>query len=70
MTRDEILQLYTEKKRKRITNKSLAEAIGCSESLISHYFNFNCNISPEKEQKLVNLIHQAKEYRWQKVCVD
>ncbi len=70
MTKHEILELYLEKKRKKITNKSLAEAIGCSPSLLSHFFNFECNLSDEKLIKLKELINQAKEYEWQRVAID
>ena len=63
MTRDEILQLFVEKKKKRLTNKQLADSIGCSPSLISHFFNFECNLSEEKEIKLKRIIRDAKEYR-------
>jgi hypothetical protein len=69
MTRNEIDQLYLEKKRKGLTNKSLSLVIGCSEALLSHYFNHRCNLSPEKENKLKKLINQAKEYRYMKVEV-
>jgi plasmid maintenance system antidote protein VapI len=69
MTHSEIMQLYIEKRKKKLTNESLAKEIGCSPSLVSHFFNFRCNLSPEKELKLKQVIDEAKEYRlgWIKV---
>lgn len=70
MTKSQIIELFMEKKRKKLTNKSLAEAIGCSPSLLSHFFNCECNLSEEKLRKLKQLINQAKEYKWQRVPID
>jgi transcriptional regulator with XRE-family HTH domain len=69
MTHEEINNLYMKKRKKKLSNKSIADAVGCSPSLISHFFNFQCNLSPEKEMKLKQIINQAKEYRWMKVEV-
>jgi len=68
--REEIDQLFLEKKRKGLSNKQLAESIGCSESLLSLFFNHKCNLSKEKEIKLKKIINQAKEYRWMKIEID
>ncbi|WP_413381251.1 XRE family transcriptional regulator [Alkalihalobacillus sp. 1P02AB] len=70
MTRDEITLLFMEKKRKNITNKALSEQLNCSQPLISRFFNYQCNISKEKEQKLIAIIKEAKEYEWRKVPVE
>ncbi|WP_273129971.1 hypothetical protein [Bacillus weihaiensis] len=70
MTRDEILQLFVEKKKKRLTNKMLADSIGCSASLISHFFNFQCNLSEQKEIELKRIIRDAKEYRTVTIPID
>lgn len=70
MTKNEILDLFLEKKKKGLKNKQLAEAIGCSESLLSQFFNFQCNLSTSKEEALKRVIRQAKEYEWRKVEVD
>jgi hypothetical protein len=70
LTRNEIDQLFLEKKRKGITNKSLSQIIGCSEGLISSFFNHRCNLSFEKELFVKKLIQQAKEYRYLKVEIE
>jgi transcriptional regulator with XRE-family HTH domain len=62
--------LFIEKKKKKLTDRVLSEALNCSPSLLSKYFNNECNISPEKERKLVQLIQQAKEFRWVRVPVE
>ncbi|MEH7381780.1 hypothetical protein V7138_15060 [Bacillus sp. JJ1533] len=70
MTRNEINQLYMDKRRKGLSNKKIAQAIGCSPSLISQFFNFQCGLSSEKEMKLRQIIDTAKEYRTVTIPID
>ncbi|WP_157052712.1 hypothetical protein [Priestia koreensis] len=67
MTRDEINELFFEKRKKQISNKYLAEQLNCSNALISQFFNFKCSLSTVKEERLKQIIRQAKEYKWIKV---
>jgi AraC-like DNA-binding protein len=62
--------LFVEKKKKKLTDKMLSEALNCSPSLLSKYFNNECNISSEKELRLKQLIREAKEFRWVRVPVE
>lgn len=70
MTKDEIIEILGEMKRKNIRAKQLALQIPCSESLLSQFFNFRANLSPEKEQRLKFLVKQARQYEYRKVYID
>lgn len=70
MTRDDIEHYFLLKNRKQLTNKEIAKAIGCSESLVSHYFKRRCNLSKDKELKLKRYIDEAKEYKMIRVAVE
>lgn len=70
MTRDQRNQLFLEARDKELRLTNLAQAINCSPSLLSKYFSHKCNLSPNKEQKLINLIRQARQYEWRKVYID
>jgi predicted transcriptional regulator len=70
MSRDRRNQLFLELREKELRLTNLADTIGCSPSLLSKYFSHKANISPEKEKKLISLIHQAKQYVWQRVEIE
>lgn len=67
MTKDEVNELFFEKRRKQISNKYLAQELGCSNALISRFFNFKGSLSTVKEERLKQIIREAKEYKWIKV---
>lgn len=69
MKRNEIDLLYLQKKKKGLTNKNLAAMIGCSESLLSKFFNHQCSLSQENLNKLTSEINNAKEFVWKRVEV-
>jgi plasmid maintenance system antidote protein VapI len=70
MTKDEIIEILGEMKRKDIRAKQLAEQIPCSESLLSQFFNFRANLSPEKEVKLKQIVSQARQFEYRKVYIE
>ncbi|WP_243357256.1 hypothetical protein [Bacillus litorisediminis] len=70
MTRNEINALYLEAHKKGIKNKDIAKAIGCSQSLVSQFFNHKANMSPQKEKELRAFILDQPEYRLLKVAVN
>lgn len=55
---NERMKHYMTMKLKGLKGKDIANYIGCSESLISRYFKNDCNISAEKEDKLVEFIYK------------
>jgi transcriptional regulator with XRE-family HTH domain len=70
MSKEEIIDLLSEMKRKNIRAKQLAQQIGCSESLLSQFFNFRTNLSQDKQIKLKQIVKQTREYEWRKVYLD
>jgi predicted transcriptional regulator len=70
MSRSQRNQLFLEMREKELRLNYLAELIGCCPSLLSKYFSHKANLSPTKEAKLINLIHEAKQYVWQRVEVN
>jgi transcriptional regulator with XRE-family HTH domain len=70
MTKNEIIELLGEMRRKEIRAKQLAEQIGCSQALLSQFFNFKANLSPDKQRKLKQLVSQAREFEYRKTYID
>lgn len=70
MTRNERLELVLEIKKKELRVKDIAQQMGVSPSLLSQFLNSKCNMAPEREIKLKQIINQAKEFEWQKVYIE
>ncbi|WP_286231290.1 hypothetical protein [Neobacillus mesonae] len=70
MNREQRNQLFIEARNKELTLTSLSVMMGCSTSMLSKYFSHKANLSSEKEQKLIRLIHQAKQFEWRRVAVE
>ncbi|MFB4472165.1 HTH domain-containing protein [Oceanobacillus caeni] len=69
LTRNDKLNLFLQKKSKKIKNKELAESLDVSESAISRYFNFTLQLSECKEQQLIEYIESKPQYQYIKVRV-
>lgn len=70
MNRELRNQLFIEARNKELKLTNLAEMLGCSTSMLSKYFSHKANLSYEKEQKLIGLIHQAKQFEWRRVAIE
>lgn len=70
MNREQRNQLFIEARNKELTLTSLSIIVGCSTSMLSKYFSHKANLSPKKEQKLIDHIHQAKLFEWRKVVIE
>ncbi|MCK0470868.1 LacI family DNA-binding transcriptional regulator [Halalkalibacter sp. APA_J-10(15)] len=70
LTRNEIFDLQTEARLKRIKNKSIAEALGVSDAAVSQFFNYKSSLREENEKKIKEIIEQFQQYEWRKVPID
>jgi plasmid maintenance system antidote protein VapI len=62
MTHEELNHFFMLKRKKGITNKAIAQAIGASEALISFFFSGKCNVSPEKEMAIKKYITETDNF--------
>lgn len=70
MTEYERQQYFLKAKRKRITNKEIANALKCSASLISMYWNGDCNMYPKKIETMKRYIDEIERFRYVKEMIN
>ncbi|WBL53499.1 helix-turn-helix domain-containing protein [Bacillus altitudinis] len=52
--------------KRRITQVEAAKHCGCTQSHLSKYFTFECEISREKLNRLVEFVYSRPELVWKK----
>ncbi|MDX5476479.1 MAG: helix-turn-helix domain-containing protein [Bacillaceae bacterium] len=70
MQPDELIALKQEAKRKKITNRELAEVVGLSESMISKVLNYHAFTSDYNYAKMKHYIKNKQAFVWMKMPVN
>jgi transcriptional regulator with XRE-family HTH domain len=70
MNKLERQQYYMKMRRKRITGKEICNALGFSESLLSRFWNDECNMHPDKVGALKRYIDETEKFKFVKVLIN
>ncbi len=62
----ERFELRQAMQKRRITQVEAAKYCGCTQSHLSKYFTFECEISKEKLNRLVEFVYSRPELVWKK----
>lgn len=72
LDKNQRLELLIEIRKKGITQSYVADQVGISNSMLSQYLSNKSNLTKENEDRLINVIKEAKmkTFVWKKVLLE